>query len=228
MVMVSFLSSAEDADGTRVIALDAMTGAPGFDDVTDGGVFGGVRLAMTDHVLLGGNRDDGHFFGRDLRTGERRWEYRKPDNCRWSTLSSDPVLGRDVVVFGLVCGPREPTGPTVSVTVSLFALDDRTGEERWRFERRVPALAMETGDAGWTQPGWNIDQYTKISADGAAIGAGWADSETGSSAASSSTRPPARSSSMTARCRRESRSWPSAGTGCSPARRAREMPRRAR
>lgn len=171
IVLVTFQSSAEDAEGTRVVALDAMTGEEiGFDEVTEGGVFGDVRLDLTKHILLGGNRDDGVFHGFDLRTGERRWEYRKPDECGWGRSADRPVVGRDVVLFGLVCGPTEPPGREVTVAVTLFALDDRTGAELWRHERAVPALANEIsdsdGDISWTQAGWNIDQFLEMADDG--------------------------------------------------------------
>ncbi|MGH3757385.1 PQQ-binding-like beta-propeller repeat protein [Actinophytocola sp.] len=182
-LLVSFYSSVEDVEGVRVISLDAMTGEEaGFDEVTEGGVFRGIRMEMTNRVLLGGNPDEGLFRGYDLRSGERLWEYRKPQTCRFGDVAGKPMVGRDVVLFGLVCGPKEPRSENVTVTVTLLALDDRTGAERWSIERQVPALAQKgSGPDGdfWTSPGWNIDQFLELASDGSAVSFGWTDSETG-------------------------------------------------
>lgn len=184
-VMANFISSVTDAEGTRVLAFDAMTGEVGFDEVTEGGVFGGVRLDLTKHVLIGGDLDAGKFRGFDLRTGESRWEYPKPKRCRWSLNADAPVPTKDTVLLGLVCGPLRSPRPDVEVTVTLLALDDRTGRERWRFERTVPARASKHSDGDdqiWYAPAWTVEQYLQAGVDGEVVQFGWADDETGEGA----------------------------------------------
>ncbi len=130
-VMATFESSSPDADGVRVVALDGQTGEVGFDEVSDGGALGAVRTAMTDNVLLGVTGDEGTFAGYDLADGRRRWEWRAPDDCIRSGTSTEDTAA-DTVLFAMTCVEQQD-GYDVSGDVVLLAIDDRTGDERWRY-----------------------------------------------------------------------------------------------
>ncbi len=185
-VMVSFASSADGAEGARVLAFDAMTGEVGFDRSTDGGSFGGVRLLVTDDVLIGGHGPASPLTtirGYDLRTGKRRWEYHRPERCRWSSQSRDPVPVHGAVLLGLACGPDKSRRREVDVTMTLLALDDRTGKEKWRLERTLRARSGsftedDEGRRWWQWGRSSLDQFVQAGEGGNVVRFGWTDSET--------------------------------------------------
>lgn len=131
-VMVTFRASSPHATGVRVVALDGQTGRVGFDEVTTGGVFHGVSLDLTDHVLVGGDPDDGRIEGFDLADGRRLWQWRRPQECFQYGLGPAAAATAETVLAIMAC-EQDRRGLTVVGDVALVALDSRTGAERWRY-----------------------------------------------------------------------------------------------
>jgi hypothetical protein len=125
-----------------IVALDGATGEVGLDVLAASDTLEGMRRGtggivadpgrrsrgemltwVTDNTLV--NLDDARqrLVGYDLATGERSWEWRLPDDgCEYGVRSDDMVVGQDTMITSAACGTSD----------ELVALDDRTGDERWR------------------------------------------------------------------------------------------------
>lgn len=142
--MVVFSSGSADGGGVQVVALDGATGEVGFDRGTEGGPLYDVRLTMTDSVLLGGEPDDGSYTGFSLADGRSRWTWRTPDGCQQQGFSTK-APARDTVLVAMAC-VVEADGYDVAGDVTLVAIDDRTGQERWRHEQPFRAVLPDSGN----------------------------------------------------------------------------------
>jgi hypothetical protein len=140
---------------SRLLRFDAMTGKVGFDEIVDVREF--HPLVVTDHILLTRETVENQpttYQAYDLRTGKPAWAYTEPARCRHpGEYENNPTPARNTILFSysFVCTPN----------LTLLALDDRTGKQRWRFERTPPTsaddadpirddfLAGNNGDSAW-------------------------------------------------------------------------------
>ncbi len=87
--------------------------------------------AVADGLVYVGSAD-GTFYAADLRTGRERWRFdtegHQLESAKFGydrrTIQSSPVIAGDLVVFGARDG-------------FLYALDRRTGRERWRYDYKI-------------------------------------------------------------------------------------------
>ncbi|KOX24498.1 hypothetical protein ADK67_17985 [Saccharothrix sp. NRRL B-16348] len=120
-VVVSF-RSLHDTRAQSVVVLDADTGTPRFEMV--------VRsvLVETDQVMPGAQvltlRDNEVITGYDIRDGGVRWRWSPPAGC--TSWFGQVAQGRTTVLVPVECPDR----------LDVTALDEVTGEERWRHELR--------------------------------------------------------------------------------------------
>ncbi|XVS60515.1 PQQ-binding-like beta-propeller repeat protein [Actinosynnema sp. CA-299493] len=120
-VVVSF-RSAHDTRAQSVVVLDADTGAPRFEVV--------VRSALveTDELRPGAGvltmRDQEVVTGYDLDGGGSRWHWSPPAGC--TSWFGQVAWGRTTVLVPVECAD----------TLGVTALDEVTGQERWRHEVR--------------------------------------------------------------------------------------------
>lgn len=120
-VVVSF-RSLHDTRAQSVVVLDADTGTPRFEMV--------VRsvLVETDQVMPGAQvltlRDNEVITGYDIRDGGVRWRWSPPAGC--TSWFGQVAQGRTTVLVPVECPDR----------LGVTALDEVTGEERWRHELR--------------------------------------------------------------------------------------------
>ncbi|HEX6355418.1 PQQ-binding-like beta-propeller repeat protein [Actinophytocola sp.] len=128
----------ESGDEIRVLVLDATTGTVILDKTGDPWSFvdSYSSRVLTDHVLVGVAEPVRAF---DPRTGEPRWEYTPPAECKVWDEQPPAMAGAGVVTVGMVCGPdkppvRIPSNPE-PVTVTVVGLDERTGQQRWQHTR---------------------------------------------------------------------------------------------
>ena len=118
-VVVSF-RSAHDTRAQSVVVLDADTGTPRFERV--------VRsvLVETDQVMPGTRvltvRDHEVVTGYDLGDGGSRWHWSPPAGC--TSWFGQVTWGRTTVLVPVECAD----------TLGVTALDEVTGQERWRHE----------------------------------------------------------------------------------------------
>jgi outer membrane protein assembly factor BamB len=120
--VVAVFASTVDTSSELLVALDADTGAARFERVVPS------VLVQTEQIVVGTKtltiRDD-TYAAYDIETGAERWRWSAPPGCTNPfTLSA---RARTVVLAALEC--RDSAG--------LVALDEVTGQERWRHEVRT-------------------------------------------------------------------------------------------
>ncbi|UVS79066.1 hypothetical protein Actkin_02807 [Actinokineospora sp. UTMC 2448] len=99
-----------------LVTLDAMTGEPLSEWA---GEAHPTTPTTTVLPIWQGIDDDHRVTGVDLRDGTRLWSWSAPAGCR--PTADGPVSGADVLLVPLWCAD----------TVTVLALDERTGEVRW-------------------------------------------------------------------------------------------------
>jgi alcohol dehydrogenase (cytochrome c) len=129
---------------SSVYALDIRTGKPRWEYVVQAPNDGPNGLAYSDGRILGAT--DTRAFALDARTGKKLWG-RKLTNSREQFVDIAPLAARGLVFTSTIGVP--PTGRG-----ALYALDQRTGRIRWRFETvRDPWLFPSAGGGGaWYPP----------------------------------------------------------------------------
>lgn len=172
-VIVTLGSGSSDDGGVRVMAFDGRTGAVGFDELAAGGSpFGGVRLDLTDDILLGGSPSDGRYTGFALEDGERLWDWQVPDNCHVGDNTFGTGTAASTVLVALVCVAEEQDSDRITGAVTFIGLDSRSGEQLWR--SAYPFTREETLNPS-SPPLENVyvDADVRVSADGAVARLGW-------------------------------------------------------
>jgi outer membrane protein assembly factor BamB len=124
---------------SRLLVLDAKTGEVRFDRNLP--PLGKPNLAVTDRAVVNSEAAPNRgatLRAYDLRTGEYAWSYTTPPGCEWDRQDDAPKPTRNAFLLSLVCTPERSARPG-SAALVLLALDDRTGKQRWRFARDLPA-----------------------------------------------------------------------------------------
>ncbi|MFI9007747.1 PQQ-binding-like beta-propeller repeat protein [Actinosynnema sp. NPDC053489] len=121
VVAVSF-RSVRDTRAQEVVVLDADTGTPRFEVVLRSVLVETGQLRPGAHVLAVRDREE--VTGYDLGDGTRRWRWSPPTGC--TAWSGTVAWGRTTVLLPVECPD----------TLGVTALDEATGEERWRHEVR--------------------------------------------------------------------------------------------
>jgi alcohol dehydrogenase (cytochrome c) len=129
---------------SSVHALDLRDGRPRWHYLVQAPNDGPNGLAYAGGRILGAT--DTRAFALDARTGRKLWT-RKLTNSREQFIDIAPLAARGLVFTSTVGFP--PTGRG-----ALYALDQRTGKVRWRFETiRDPWLFPSAGGGGaWYPP----------------------------------------------------------------------------
>jgi outer membrane protein assembly factor BamB len=129
---------------SSVHALDLQTGRPRWHFVVQAPNDGPNGISYASGRILGAT--DTRVFALDARTGKKLWT-RKLTNSREQFIDVAPLAARGLVFTSTVGFP--PTGRG-----ALYALDQRTGRIRWRFETvRDPWLFPSAGGGGaWYPP----------------------------------------------------------------------------
>ncbi|MCX6624642.1 MAG: PQQ-binding-like beta-propeller repeat protein [Acidobacteria bacterium] len=78
---------------------------------------------------------DGNFYAMDARTGQQRWKVPFANNL--APCASRPIV-RDATIYLTGIGAATPGNPARPAGYYLFALDARTGQERWRYRAEAP------------------------------------------------------------------------------------------
>jgi hypothetical protein len=104
------------------VLLDAETGAPRFERVVRSTLDGKNALRPGSRTLT--VRDENGVTGYDLADGEPRWRWELPEGC--STYGLQDTWGRTTVLVPMRC--------TDDFHQGVLALDEVTGQERWRHE----------------------------------------------------------------------------------------------
>ena len=75
---------------------------------------------------------DGSLTALDLRSGQKRWEF---ESGLYGYEGTDPVVAGDTVLFGISSDISiDPSRSDYLYAGVMFALDARTGREKWRFK----------------------------------------------------------------------------------------------
>lgn len=113
-----------------LVVLDAITGGVLRESIVDDL----ESLVLTDSALV--TQDNGTIRATDLRTGADRWTWSAPAGC--VLPSRHPRGGAEVVLTAVRCGER----------AGVVALDERTGERRWRHLTDAPPGDLVTSRDG--------------------------------------------------------------------------------
>jgi alcohol dehydrogenase (cytochrome c) len=88
---------------------------------------------------------DGHLLARDARSGRERWKVEVAPGAKGHSITSAPLVVKDMVVTGIAGGEYGIRG-------FLAAYDARTGKERWR-TYTIPGKG-EPGNDTWEGDSW--------------------------------------------------------------------------
>jgi len=88
---------------------------------------------------------DGFLIAIDARTGQSLWEVQVVDTMEGSSITSPPLVMKDMVITGMTGGEYATRG-------HLDAYDAATGKRRWRFYT-IPATG-EAGNETWKGDSW--------------------------------------------------------------------------
>ncbi len=139
-VMVTFHSSNPHTTGGLLVALDGVTGQIAFEKPVDGDVVPGE---MTDHAWLGHRSGDAPPAWFSAADGSHLWDWQPPPAACGRFVGHEAV-GTDAVLTSMVC-VRSHDSLQAVVDIVVVALDDRTGQERWRFSAPLRYEAPRPG-----------------------------------------------------------------------------------
>ena len=126
------------SDRSLIVSLDAMTGQVHETESVEVDLGWQLSIPSTRTAMIGTVRVYGGERGivaLDLESLEERWRWQLPYGCGFDDQMGTPQLAAavDVVLTTYYCVPDETGDPeTAHGEVVLLALDERTGEQRWR------------------------------------------------------------------------------------------------
>jgi len=117
-----------DFDG-RIYALDRHTGKEQWRFVTPGLIKTDTEPLVADNIVFFGSRN-GVLYALDKNTGKEKWEY-KTKGINQRILVKNEIL----IHFGTFVVDEKNIYINSASDNTIYALNQKTGEERWRFDR---------------------------------------------------------------------------------------------
>ena len=169
--MAVFRPSGDDWTGVRVMAFDTTTGDVGFDQLADGGVFASLNLPMTDHVLVGGDPQEGAYEAFSLSDGASMWTWEPPGGCVQRGSAQESTARSTVIVVLLCEASDDASDDGAAGELVVVGLSDTTGREAWRHTEAIAAPEVAGGVADDWRNG--VEPDLRAAGDGSAVLVDW-------------------------------------------------------